>query len=207
MSFLHWLTQLDQKLFLLLNSDWTNPLFDVSMPIITNQYLWGVPLFLSWVGLQIWGGKKGRIAAWVLLVAFAGADIISAQLIKPLIGRLRPSHTQLATMRLLVPPGGKFGFVSSHAANTMAAAVVLGYFYVRYKKIFFIIAVVVGFSRIYVGVHYPGDVLGGWLLGYALGWGNLSLWVLLRQWELKRGRQWVQYERETIPQQQEAKES
>lgn len=207
MSFLHWLTQLDQKLFLLLNSDWANPLFDVSMPIITNQNLWGFPLFLAWLGLQIWGGKRGRIAAWVLLVAVVSADIISAQLIKPLVGRLRPSHAQLATIRLLVSPGGKYGFVSSHAANTMAAAVVLSYFYARYKGAFFTLAILVGFSRIVVGVHYPGDVLGGWILGYALGWGALLLWVLLRQRELKRGRQWVRYEGEALPQQRGSEES
>jgi undecaprenyl-diphosphatase len=207
MSFLHWLTQLDQKLFLLLNSEWTNPLFDISMPIITNQYLWGFPLLLAWVGLQIWGGRKGRIAAWVFLIAVISADIISAQFIKPLVGRLRPSHAHLETLRLLVPPGGKYGFVSSHATNTMSGAVVLSYFYTRYKKIFITLPILVGFSRVYVGVHYPGDVLGGWLLGYILGWITLLLWVLLRQRELKQGRQWVQYEVETLPSPREGDES
>jgi undecaprenyl-diphosphatase len=75
----------------------------------------------------------------------------------------------------------------------MAAATIIGYFYKKWKSVVIIISLIIGFSRVYVGVHYPFDVLGGWLFGYALAWGILSIWVILKIREIKRGRMWVNY--------------
>jgi len=76
---------------------------------------------------------------------------------------------------------------------TMSAAVIIGYFYKKWKYFVFAIPIIVGFSRVYVGVHYPFDVLGGWLFGYGLAWGMLSIWVILKVREIKRGRTWINY--------------
>ena len=89
--------------------------------------------------------------------------------------------------------GGKYGFVSSHAANMYAAATILGYFYSQHKKIFFTIAALVAYSRVYVGVHYPGDILFGGLLGYGLGWMVLTFWVMIKIRGLKAEKGWVKY--------------
>ena len=105
----------------------------------------------------------------------------------------RPSHELIDGIRLLVPRGGKYGFVSSHAANMFAAATIFGYFYSRYKKLFFSIAALVAFSRVYVGVHYPADILFGGLLGYGLGWIALTLWVVVKMRALKAEKSWVKY--------------
>ena len=89
--------------------------------------------------------------------------------------------------------GGKYGFVSSHAANIFSAAVVLSYFYPKNKKIFFTKASLVAFSRVYVGVHYPADIIFGGLLGYGLAWAVLSMWVIIKMREIKKGSNWVIY--------------
>ena len=96
-------------------------------------------------------------------------------------------------IRLLVPKGGRYGFVSSHAANMYASATILGYFYFRYKKVFFTIALMVAFSRVYVGVHYPADILFGGLLGYGLGWIVLTIWTMIKIRGLKAEKTWAQY--------------
>ncbi len=163
------------------------------MPIVTNQNLWAVPLLLVWLFLIIKGGKRGRIAAVVILITLALTDAVAAQIIKPFFGRLRPSHAVPEMINLLVGRGGKFSFVSNHAANMFAAATVLGYFYGRGKLYLYLLAATVAFSRVYVGVHYPGDVIFGALFGYTVSWLVLTGWVIIKMHELKRGRTWVWY--------------
>jgi undecaprenyl-diphosphatase len=104
------------------------------------------------------------LAALLVLLAIGASDVIGARLLKPGIGRVRPCY-ELQNVRLLVSCGGRHSFPSNHAANAFAAAVTLSFFYRRYSRYFFSMALLVGLSRIFVGVHYPGDVLGGFILG------------------------------------------
>jgi undecaprenyl-diphosphatase len=89
---------------------------------------------------------------------------MSASVFKPFFERLRPCHS-LDEVRLLVNCGGKYGFPSSHATNISGFAMLFSIIYSRYWYWFWLIAVLIGFSRIYVGVHYPGDVLFGYVIG------------------------------------------
>lgn len=166
------------------------------MPFLTNKNNWAIPLLAGLAWLVTYGGKRGRISAIVLLVAFVFSDVVSAQLIKPLVGRIRPSHTLIDSINLLVKKGGKFSFPSNHSANTMVFAVITGYFWPRTRVFLYPLSVIIGFTRVYVGVHFPFDVIAGWILGYTIAWGMLSLWVILKMRELKRGRLWVWYEGE-----------
>jgi len=84
--------------------------------------------------LIIRGGKREKIAAVLVLIAASATDATVAQIIKPAIGRLRPSHGLGDTINLLVSKGGIYGFVSAHAANIFAATTVLSYFYKQWKK-------------------------------------------------------------------------
>ncbi len=171
-----------------------NSLLDQLMPFITNADNWAIPIFLLIVFLGFKTGKKGKISLAILILALAFTDSICAQILKPLFERVRPSHVSMDGLNLLVPKGGKWSMPSNHAANISALAVVLSYFYDRIKIPLFILASLIALSRVYVGVHYPSDVIVGGLLGYAIGWLAITLWVIIKMRELKRRQTWVWYE-------------
>jgi len=187
------LINFDKAIFYFFNNIISNPLFDIIMPIITNQRIWAIPILSIIIYLTTKGKRRGQITVIILIAACGLADYSSASILKPFFERLRPSHEMLDGIRILMGKGGKYGFVSSHAANVFAAAVVFSYFYPKNKNIFFFIATLVSYSRVYVGVHYPGDVIFGGLLGYGLAWIVLSLWVIIKMRELKRGNNWFIY--------------
>ncbi len=189
-----WLESIDTALFHILNGKLSNPIFDFIMPIITNQNYWIIPIFVLVFGLIFKGGSRGKITAVLLIIALVTTDAIAAQFIKPIVGRLRPSHAIIESINLLVHKGGKYSFVSNHAANMFCAATVFTYFYSKWSYVFYISATLVAFSRIYVGVHYPGDVIFGGLFGYGIAWVVISLWVIVKMREIKRGKTWVLYE-------------
>ncbi|MCI0697512.1 phosphatase PAP2 family protein [candidate division KSB1 bacterium] len=178
MNFLDVLQHYDTVLFLFLNHLVANPIWDAFWVIITTQTYWIAPLAVVWL-LLIWkGGKRGRAAAIFAVLAVGLSDVISARALKPGVGRLRPCY-ELENVRLLVPCGGRHGFPSSHAANTFAAAITFACFYRRYAGLFVTFSLLVGFSRIVAGVHYPGDVLGGFILGGLIAAGILLLYQKL----------------------------
>ncbi len=189
-----WLDSIDKSLFHFFNETLSNALFDVFMPIITNQNYWVFPILILIIMLIVKGGKRGQIAVGLLIIALATTDVIAAQIIKPWVGRLRPSHAMADSINLLVSKGGRYSFVSNHAANMFCAATVLTYFYSKWKRIFYSMAVIIAFSRIYVGVHYPGDVIMGGLFGYGIAWCVISLWIIFKMREMKKGRRWVLHE-------------
>ena len=190
---LEWLDQIDRSILYIINDTLANPIFDLFFTTITNEHLWAIPVLIGLLALIVRGGKRGKIAAVLVLIAASATDATVVEIIKPAIGRLRPSHALEDTINLLVPKGGRYGFVSAHAANIFAGTTVLSYFYKQWKKPLLFLAFSVALSRVYVGVHYPGDVLFGGLFGYGMAWLVITLWVLLKMRELKRGRTWVRY--------------
>ena len=188
-----WLDQIDRSILYFINDTLSNQIFDLFFTTITNEHLWAIPALIGLLALIVRGGKRGKIAAVLVLIAASATDATVVEIIKPAIGRLRPSHALEDTINLLVPKGGRYGFVSAHAANIFAGTTVLSYFYKQWKKPLLFLAFSVALSRVYVGVHYPGDVLFGGLFGYGMAWLVITLWVLLKMRELKRGRTWVRY--------------
>jgi undecaprenyl-diphosphatase len=166
----------DKWLFTKINRDWSNDFFDMIMPYLRIPSFW-IPLYLFLIVFAIVNFPK-KALAWILSLgaAVAVSDIISSHVIKPLVGRLRPcNNPDLAeTIRLLAPYCGQNGsFTSSHAANhfTIAAFlfITLKSVWGNYTKAFFIWAAMISYAQIYVGVHYPFDVIGGTLLGLIIG--------------------------------------
>lgn len=178
------LIALDTRLFELINRGLANPLFDLVMPIITEFRYLLIP-YVMLLLLLVWkGGSRGRWCVALILVAVALSDPINSRIIKELVERVRPCAA-LPNVRLLVDCGAGKSFPSTHAVNNFAAAVVIGYFYRRWLSLALTIAAVIGFSRVYVGVHYPFDVLGGAVLGCLIALFVLLLWHWA--WQSRRG--------------------
>lgn len=177
--------QLDLKLFRLINQELSNPVFDWFMPFISSKSFWLIPIFIGLVLLFWLGKKRGRIATLLIILTIATADPFCARVLKPTFKRLRPSH-ELNDVRLLGKKGGKYGFPSNHAANVAGSMLILAFFYRRYKYLCGGLALVVGYSRIYLGVHYPTDVLAGFVIGIGISVGWILIWRSLTNHLLKK---------------------
>lgn len=166
---------MDTQLFLFLNglhADWLDPV----MVVITEMWPW-IPLYLLLLFLVF--KQYGKRGWWILLgvcVVILCSDQLSAHVCKPLFQRLRPCFNPELEGLVHLPnglPGGRFGFVSSHAANTFAVASFLtGVLWRHYRWIGWVLygwAFLSSYSRIYVGVHYPGDIVAGAALGILIG--------------------------------------
>jgi undecaprenyl-diphosphatase len=163
----------DRKLFLILNGMHSNT-FDFIMLQVSNSITW-LPLyifliFLIFKELKL---KEALITVVLLLLAVACSDFITSGLMKPYFQRLRPCHDILLADKMILTGkcGGKFGFVSSHAANSFALFFGIRKIKLRFKylpTLLFFWATFVAFSRIYLGVHFPADVFFGAIIGITI---------------------------------------
>jgi undecaprenyl-diphosphatase len=145
---LEWLNQIDRSILYFINNNLSNPIFDLFFTTITNEHLWAIPALIGLIALIVRGGKRGKIAVVLLLIAAIVTDKTVVEIIKPAIGRLRPSHALGDTVNLLVPKGGRYGFVSAHAANIFVGTTILSYFYDQWKKPLLFLAFSVALSRV-----------------------------------------------------------
>ena len=181
----------DMNLIKWIHQYFSNPLFDIFMPIITNKKNWTLPIIGLIFLLGFFSGPKGKIALTVLIISLSFTDAICAQILKPFFERIRPSHLNLEGINLLTSKGGKWSMPSNHAANMFSLAIVLSYFYKKYKPLLFLLAILISFSRVYVGVHFPGDVIVGGFIGVFISSIFLILWGKIKLNEIKNGRNWV----------------
>ncbi len=183
-DFLFQLLTKDQALFSLINGKWTNIVFDKLMPWLRTSNNW-VPFYaalLIYLFIK-WGAKAWK---WVIIVALnvTLTDQISSSFFKPFFHRLRPCADPaiMYKSRLLVEHcSGGFSFTSSHAANHFGLAMLvfltLQPLFKKYTFLFFIWAAIIGYAQVYVGVHYPLDVLVGSSIGLLVGYGMSKLYI------------------------------
>lgn len=186
MSWLQTLQLWDAGAFRFINGSMSNPVLDAVLPFFREKWFWA-PLYLFVVAFVCFNySRKGWVIIIGLVAAVGLADFTSSTLIKKNIQRLRPCNDPVLVeqVTLRAPCGSGYSFTSSHAANHFAAAVfIIGVFgrlarWVRPAALGW--AAVIAVSQVYVGVHYPGDIIFGAMLGMAIGW-----WVVLTMRKLK----------------------
>jgi len=164
-----WLESLDAALFGLINRGGQNSFFDWFMPFMTDLKNFTYVLVL--VGaLVLWRERKAGLVFLVFVgLTLAITDPFSSLVLKEWIGRIRPCQV-LPGVRLLTDCNTSYSFPSSHAVNIFAAAYFLSQPFKRLAPLFFGIAAIVAYSRIYIGIHYPLDVIGGAAIGLLIAW-------------------------------------
>lgn len=177
------LEHIDREILFAINGA-HNAFFDAFFFFISNKYFW-IPLYMLFAYCLI--KKRTKTAHWyfiAIIVLISLSDLSSVHLFKNVFERYRPSHNHDIQHLLHYVNdyrGGLYGFISSHAANTMALAVFLIFALgINKKGILLLIlswALLVSYSRVYLGVHYPSDVIVGMLWGALLA---VALWFLLK---------------------------
>jgi undecaprenyl-diphosphatase len=176
----------DRSFFLLINHGLAVGALDTFFTVITNGKFWILPgIIAALIFLKV---EKKRALVVLLLAGLTVAltDPVCARIIKPLFHRLRPCNPSdlVEGGRFLLGYKTSFSFPSSHAMNMFGQALLFSFFYPRFAAWFFLFAAAIGYSRIYVGVHYPLDVLGGAFSGMAcaaLVYGAYRLALFLRR--------------------------
>lgn len=167
--------ELDTQLLLFFNS-FHNEYLDWFMSMVTRREIW-LPLYLT-VGFSVFKGK-GRVAILTflfLLMVPILADLLNQQFFKPYFNRLRPFHVEELKAHLHIfneNPRGRKSFMSGHAMNSFGFATFCLFLFKRKSFTIFILlwAILVTYSRIYLGFHYPGDLIAGALVGIMIGGG------------------------------------
>src|SRR4030066_928366 len=169
---------MDTSLFFLINQGLQNPFFDLIMPFITKRSyilfaIFAVPAFFK-------DSKKSLFVIALCFIALALGDA-SANILKHLFERPRPCQA-LENVRLLVGCSGSFSMPSNHAVNAFSVAATFSHFFRKTAVPMFLIAALVALSRIYVGVHYPSDVIAGAVLGGVIA----GIILILHKWSSER---------------------
>lgn len=176
------ITRIDTELFLFLNGlhvNWLDPV----MTFISGTITW-VPFYVVLLYLVIKNYKRQSIFIIIgIILLIVCSDQVSASIFKPVFERPRPCHNEAIKDLVYLPNGhcgGAYGFISSHACNVFALAVfithVLKKHYTKIAWLMFIWAAVIAYSRIYMGVHYPGDVIVGAAVGALIGYAISKLY-------------------------------
>ncbi|MBP5135178.1 MAG: phosphatase PAP2 family protein [Paludibacteraceae bacterium] len=180
------LIALDQQILLAVNG-WNSPFADVFMWIVSSTVVW-IPFF----GVLLWAilknkQREGLLAILMIILVILACDQIASSVFKPIFERLRPTHDPFTGPLVHIVNdyrGGKFGFVSSHAANTFGFALFTSLLLRDkfYTATAFIFALLSSYSRMYLGVHFLGDILGGFVVGVACASLLYALYRYLQQY-------------------------
>ena len=186
-AILNFIIVIDSHLMYFFNDTLHNPVFNLIMPIFDYDEIWRIPLIAAWLGVMIFGKRRARIVGLGALVLIMMTDPISAAVLKPLFDRIRPCNVLPGInmwhegVWIVIPDPilqiykNSPSLPSSHATNTFAQGLWWGWAYPKAKWYCYGTAFIIGYSRIYDGVHFPGDVLFGWIVG---GVCFLLIWYL-----------------------------
>jgi undecaprenyl-diphosphatase len=178
----------DRALFIFFNTWFSTPWLDVFFKTITEARNWIFPAVITAAVFIVKEKKKAVIILVLAGITVALTDLISVRILKPLFSRQRPCHPDILIdgCNYLLGKKRSYSFPSAHATNMFGQAVLLTLFYPKRIVYFMTFASLIGFSRIYTGVHYPGDVLGGFIFGTIIAWAVYSLYFSLRRTIVKK---------------------
>ncbi len=175
---------LDKELLIGING-FHNHVFDTIMLFVSSKFGW-IPLYLLLVFIII---KDYRRNSWIVFfvvgLTIVISDLSSVYLFKNVFQRLRPCYNDELSglLHMVKPCGGKYGFISSHAANSFAFAFLIIFLLKEKHRWIWIVmllyATIISYSRVYLGVHYPSDVIGGAAIGALIGVGVYRLFNIL----------------------------
>ena len=200
---------MEQQLLFLINREWTNPALDLFMAAMSSFDLWLWPVVAIGAGILFFGGFKARAMLVAIAITVVFADSIVCHSLKKIVARPRPNEIlanvrivdlhhikprvlalfKQAKVKMSRPMEGQIAgrsFPSSHTVNNFCAAVIITAFYRRWGWLYFVPASLVAYSRIYVGSHWPSDVVISIFLGFGLAMLLLSALEFL--WRKMGGR-------------------
>jgi len=170
----------DTTLFYKINQDWKNGVFDLCMPVISDINYILIPIAFFWLLLILKKNVKTRTIALVIFAVIATSDIVSARVVKPFFQRPRPYNVmpgvnyykqawRVTPAKVAATNSTNYSMPSSHATNIFAAAVYLSWFFPGFAWFNLLLALLVSYSRPYLGMHYPLDVVAGGVIGSTIG--------------------------------------
>ena len=165
-------TQIDLRVFTFINH-LSHPRWMVDIALFfTNLGTWGGVWLLIGLGIAIWGKKKGFRTFWLMVTALMADVALNEYIIKLEVERTRPYQTLgLSGLDFWDIKWRDSSFVSGHAFTAFACAYIIAKRYPKHAWIVWVLAVLIAFSRTYLGAHWPSDVVLGSLLGAVVGWG------------------------------------
>ncbi len=168
------LYSIDLAILYFFNHTLSNGLFDKFFSIITSVNNWYIAYVILLLISFFKGGTKGKLAVLGVLLLIVVTDQFGYKILKEYFQRIRPCN---ALLDVITPLGctGSYSFPSNHAINNFAAAVFFYRLFPNLKYPLFITASLIAISRVYLGLHYPSDILGGAIIGSAFGYLFASL--------------------------------
>ncbi|MEJ2194677.1 MAG: phosphatase PAP2 family protein [Ignavibacteriaceae bacterium] len=160
---------IDLAIFYFFNHTISTGFFDKFFSMVTNVNNWYITYIILLGLLFFKGGRVGKISVLGILILITITDQTSHKILKEFFERARPCN---ALSDILTPLGctGSYSFPSNHAVNNFAAAAFFTKLFPRYKSVLFIIASIVALSRVYLGLHYPSDIIAGAGIGFVFGY-------------------------------------
>lgn len=163
------LYSVDLTIFYFFNHTISAPFLDKFFSLITNVNNWYIAYVILLGVSFVKGGPRGKLAVLGVILLIAATDQTGYKLLKEFFERLRPCNS---LSDVIIPLGcnGTFSFPSNHALNNFAAAMFFYRLFPNLKWVLFVTATLISISRVYLGLHYPSDILGGAIIGLAFGY-------------------------------------